>query len=125
MSDAEPDAGPPTVETEDVGATNAEPEAGAPTAEAGTDGGAAPADDAGQRPTFRNRAGRRMAGRRGAQPSRTRGQGGSKYLKRCPARNERVQRKRGRGREQERHGTTWSGVVRGGAQPGDGKVCMR
>jgi len=88
------------------------------------EGAAAYADEVGQRPTFRNRAGRRMAGRRKAKPSRRGGQGGRKYLKRCPARDTRVQRKRYRGRGQEARGTTWSGVVRGGAHPGDGKVCM-
>ena len=81
--------------------------------------------EAGHLPTFRNRSGRRMAGRRKAQPSRIKGQGGSKYLKRCPARNERVQRKRGRGGGQGGYRTTWSGAVRGGATPGDVKVCLR
>jgi len=69
--------------------------------------------------------GRRVAGRRKAQPSKRGGQGGSKYLKRCPARNTRVERKRGRGRGQEARGATWSGVVRGGAHPGDEEVRMR
>lgn len=105
-AEAEPDA-EPDAEAE------AEPEA-EPEAET----------DSGHLPTFRNRSGRRMAGRRKAQPSRVKGKGGSKYLKRCPARNERVQRKRGRGRGQEGYRTTWSGVVRGGAQPGEEEVCL-
>lgn len=89
-----------------------------------TVGAAVHASEIGQRPTFRNRAGRRMAGRRKAQPSSRGGQGGSKYLKRCPARDTRVERKRGGGRGQDARGKTWFGVVRGGAHPGDGKVCM-
>ena len=78
--------------------------------------------DAGQRSTFRNRSGRRMAGRRVAQPSSRGGQGGSKYLKRCPARRTTVQRKCGRERGQEGHGVAWSGVVRGGAHSWERKV---
>lgn len=70
------------------------------------------------------RRGRRVAGRRKAQPSTRGGQGGSKYLKPCPARDTRVERKRGGGRGQEARGVTWSGVVRGGAHPGDEEVCM-
>ena len=70
------------------------------------------------------RRGRRVAGRRKTKPSARGGQGGSKYLKRCPARDTRVQRKRGGGREQEARRETWSGVVRGGAHPGDEEVCM-
>ena len=66
---------------------------------------------------------RGVAGRRKARPSSRGGQGGSKYLKRCPARDTRVQRKRRGGRGQEARETTWSGVVRGGAHPADGKVC--
>lgn len=85
---------------------------------------AAHVGEVGQRPAFRNRAGRRVAGRRKAQPTTRGGHGGSKYLKRCPARDTRVERKRGGGRGQEAHGTTWTGVVRGGAHPGDEEVCM-
>ena len=98
--------------------------AGVTETEEETVGAAAYAGEVGQRPTFRNRAGRRVAGRCKAQPSSRGGQGGSKYLKRCPARDTRVERKRGGGCGQEARGITWSGVVRGGAHPGDKKVCM-
>lgn len=70
------------------------------------------AEDAHPKP--RNRAGRRVAGRRAAPRGSTRGRGGSKYLKRCPARNERAQRKRGRGRGRRLEPPCRAGFVRGG-----------
>ncbi|CAN0439184.1 unnamed protein product, partial [Ectocarpus sp. 12 AP-2014] len=67
-------------------------------------------------PETRNRAGRRVAGRRTAQPSSIRGRGGSKYLKRCPARNDRVQCKRGCGRGRRLEPPSGAGFVRGGGR---------
>lgn len=66
-----------TVQPDAVGALHTDPDATVDGGDVASDA-AAPADDAGQRPTFRNRAGRRMAGRRVAQSSSRGGQGGGR-----------------------------------------------
>lgn len=70
-----------------------------------------------------SKSGRGMAGQRRARPGRRRG--GSKYLKRGPARSGRVPRKRGRGHGHGPQNRIRLAFVRGGAKSGDGKVCMR
>ncbi|CAM9189687.1 unnamed protein product [Ectocarpus sp. 6 AP-2014] len=67
-------------------------------------------------PKTRNRAGRRVAGRRTAQPSSIRGRAGRKYLKRCHARNGRVQCKRGCGHGRRLEPPSGAGFVRGGGR---------
>ncbi|CAM9812390.1 unnamed protein product [Pylaiella littoralis] len=67
-------------------------------------------------PKTLNQAGRRVSGRRKARSRSIKGRGGRKYLKRCPARNHRVQRKRGCGRGRRVEPPSGAGVVRGGGR---------